>query len=181
MTNIVEEGLVRRAELAEAPLERARAHPQGLRNLPDRRPVSGDRPAESVAYVIGEGACGVISRERQIQPRHQDRKELGISMDHRESERGLVEDHQVVWRIEAELTAEVSPEDRLVRPTSRELEASRPYGHHGSVLGEVQDSSEDQVGQQRRWVLVREQPLEAQPGLATARRTPQSCPPAWRR
>src|SRR5579872_2927027 len=86
-------------------------------------------------------------------------------MDHRKSERGLIEDHEIVWRIEAEFAAEVSPEDRLVRSTPCKLEATWPHSRHGSALGKTHDPTEDEVGQQRRWVITGEQPLEAQFGL----------------
>src|SRR5579871_921397 len=134
MTDIVKEFLVRRAKLAEAALECSHAHSERPGNLRDGRTVSGNHLAESLAYIVGECARRVIMRERQLQPRHKNRQELGISMDHRESERSLVEDHEIVWRIEAELTAEVSPEDRLVRSTSGKLEASWLHRRHGSML-----------------------------------------------
>jgi hypothetical protein len=47
------------------------------------------------------------------------------------------------------------------------LEAPRPDGRLGSALGEIGDPGKDDVGQQRRWRTVGEQPLEAQSSLTT--------------
>jgi hypothetical protein len=81
-------------------------------------------------------------------------------MDHRQLERSKVEDHDVVRRVEAQLAPEVSAQHGLVLPASRELDAPRPDGLRGSALRKTQDEPKEQVGHQRRWGLVGEEPLE---------------------
>ena len=102
------------------------------------------------AYVVDERPSTLVFRDRQLQPGEENREELGIAIDHRQRERGFVEDHDVVRRIEADLAAEMSPEHRLVRPAPGELDAPRPDRLRGSALRKAQDEREEQIGHQRR-------------------------------
>jgi len=77
-----------------------------------------------------------------------------------------LEHEHVVWRTEAQRAAKMSPEQRLVRPASNELEAPRPHRRIRSALREIRDPGKDDVGHQSRRRVVREHPLEAQAGLA---------------
>jgi hypothetical protein len=161
LANVIENVLVRRAELAEATLHRACAHSEGLRNVRDGGTSPAHRLAESHAYVVDERASMTVLCYRQLQPGEENREELGVSIDHRERERGFVEDHEVTRRIEAELAAEVSAEHRLVRPAPGELDAPRPDWLHGSALRKAKDERKEQIGHQRRRVIFGEEPLEA--------------------
>jgi hypothetical protein len=74
----------------------------------------------------------------------------------------LARSDEVVRRIEAKLAAETSAEHRLIGPAPCELDAPRPDRLGGSTLREAQDEREEQIGHQRRRIILREEPLEAQ-------------------
>ena len=103
----------------------------------------------------------VVLRHRSLQPGDQNCEKLGIAMDHWQRERGFVEHQYVVWRIEAELAAEVLPEHRLVCSAPDELESPRPHRRHGSALREICYSGKDDIGEQCWRRTIGEQPLEA--------------------
>jgi hypothetical protein len=120
------------------------------------------RFADGRAHVIDERPLLIVFRDRQLQAWEENREESRIAIDHRQRKRRCVEDHDVVRRLEAKLTTEVSAEHRLVRSASGELDASGLDRFGCSALRYAQDEREEQIGHQCRWVALGKEPLEAQ-------------------
>jgi hypothetical protein len=59
----------------------------------------------------------------------------------------------------------MSAEHRLVRPAPCELDAPRPDCLRGSALRKAQDERKEQIGHQRRRVILGKEPLEAYSSL----------------
>jgi hypothetical protein len=81
--DVVEHFLIRRAELAEAALHRARAHAERLRDRSDHGTASDDRLADRHAHVVGERPRVVVLPDRQLEAGHEDRVKLRVAMNHR--------------------------------------------------------------------------------------------------